>query len=460
MSSLLGCLSSAARSLNAQSMGLAVVGQNIANVNTPNYARRVVDLGAVPPLESWSAGGGVEVLGIRSARDLLVEARLGQELAYEGAQSALADGLAEVNAAFGVGGASVDGALTAFFDAFANLAGDPTAPSARQAVLSESASLAATFHDLAGRLADARTNADTRVLSAVDQVNELATRLAAVNQSMATAGAADSPQRLQYRDEQLGLIEKLSGLLQVQTVAREDGGFDVTFGNGRALVIGTIAVPLDTTREADGTARLTSQGVDVTSEIPGGEIDGLLSLRDDLVPGYLARLDALAFSVATEVNARHGAGFDLSGAPGQPLFSVGATADGTAAALAVNPTIAGQPRMVAAAGSALPGDNTTARAIAALRSTRVLEGGTATFAEGFAALVHEAGQDAATASDRRDGAAEVALEIRNLREAVSGVSLDEEAALMLRFQRAYEANARYFQSVEAALDILMQMVGR
>ncbi|RPJ59695.1 MAG: flagellar hook-associated protein FlgK, partial [Acidobacteria bacterium] len=113
-----------------------------------------------------------------------------------------------------------------------------------------------------------------------------------------------------------------------------------------------------------------------------------------------------------------------------------------------------------AAGSPSPGDNTTARAIAALRSARVLDGGTATFAEAFGSLVHQVGQDAATASDRRDGAAEVAREIRNLREAVSGVSLDEEAALMLRFQRAYEANARYFQSVEAALDILMQMVGR
>jgi len=460
MSSLLGCLSSAARSLNAQSMGLAIVGQNIANVNTPNYARRTVDFGAVPPLESWSAGGGVEVLGIRSTRDLLVESRLGQELGYERAQSALADGLAEVSAAFGTARSSVDGALTAFFDAFANLAGDPTALSGRQAVLSEAASLAATFHDLAGRLGDARTDADTRVRSAVSEVNELATRLATVNQAMATAGAADTPQRLQYRDEQMGLIEKLSQLLQVQTVAREDGGFDVTFGNGRALVVGGIAVPLDTMRGEDGTTRLASQGVDVTAEVSGGELGGLISLRDDLIPGYLARLDTLAFSVATQVNTLHGAGFDLAGAPGQPVFTLGTVADGTAAAIAVNPALAGQPRMVAAAGSPSPGDNTTARAIAALRSARVLDGGTATFAEAFGSLVHQVGQDAATASDRRDGAAEVAREIRNMREAVSGVSLDEEAALMLRFQRAYEANARYFQSVEAALDILMQMVGR
>ena len=460
MSSLLGCLSSAARSLNAQSMGLAVVGQNIANVNTPNYARRLVDFGAVPPLESWSAGGGVEVLGIRSARDLLVEARLGQELSYESAQSALADGLSEVVGAFGAAGSSVDGALTAFFDAFANLAGDPTALSARQAVLSEASSLAATFHDLAGRLTESRADADVRVTAAVEQVNGLATRLAEVNQAMATAGAADSPQRLQYRDEQLGLIENLSQLLQVQTVAREDGGFDVTFGSGRALVVGGIAVPLDTTRAADGTARLASQGVDVTAEISGGELGGVVSLRDQVIPGYLARLDTLAFSVATEVNALHGAGFDLSGGTGLALFSVGAAAGGAAAAIGVNPALAGQPRLIAAAGSPSPGDNSTARAIAALRSSRVLDAGTATFTEAFGSLVHQVGQDAATASDRRDSASEVAREIRNLREAVSGVSLDEEAALMLRFQRAYEANARYFQTVEAALDVLMQMVAR
>ena len=116
-------------------------------------------------------------------------------------------------------------------------------------------------------------------------------------------------------------------------------------------------------------------------------------------------------------------------------------------------------RLIAAAGVASVGDNQTARAIAALRSARVLEDGSATFAEAFGTLAYRVGQDTTMALQRRESCAGVVRQIRNLREAVSGVSLDEEAALMLKFQRAYEANARYFQSVDAAIDILMQMVG-
>jgi flagellar hook-associated protein 1 len=57
-------------------------------------------------------------------------------------------------------------------------------------------------------------------------------------------------------------------------------------------------------------------------------------------------------------------------------------------------------------------------------------------------------------------AAEVLRQVENLQDAVSGVSLDEEAADMLRFQRAYEANARFFRPVDETLDTtLMRMVG-
>ena len=73
MSGLFGMLSTTARSLEAQRYGLDAAGQNIANVNTPGYSRRVVDFGAVPPTsERLNAGNGVEVLGVRrAARSLL-----------------------------------------------------------------------------------------------------------------------------------------------------------------------------------------------------------------------------------------------------------------------------------------------------------------------------------------------------------------------------------------------------
>ena len=459
MADLFGSLSMAARALSAQSTGLSVVGQNVANVNTAGYARRVVDFAGVAPQDQWSAGGGVEVAGIRSERDLLIETRLEQEVSAEGEQSALADGLASIDAVIGAPGESLDANITAFFDAFSQLADDPTASSSRQGVLSQAASLTAAFANMADSLGDARTDADARLRNAVDQVNALAERLASLNAESGSAGARDSAQLLQCRDEQLQAIESLSGLLEVHTIQRDDGGFDVTFGNGRPLVIGATAVPIQTFTLADGTVALRTQDADVTSEATGGQVGGLRQIRDVLAPEYLARLDTLAYEVTQQVNGLHTAGFDLDGQAGLPFFTPLAGATGAASAIAVNPSLTANLRLIVAAGVPSVGDNQAARAIAALRDARTLDNGTATLSESFGTLAYRVGQDTSIAKQKHESCAGVVLEIRNLRESVSGVSLDEEAAQMLKFQRAYEANARYFQSVDAALDILMQMVG-
>ena len=76
MSDLLTSLNSAARSLDAQRFGMDVTGQNIANVNTPGYSRRTLDLVWIAPYDKMSAGGGVEVIGVRALRDRLLDRRL------------------------------------------------------------------------------------------------------------------------------------------------------------------------------------------------------------------------------------------------------------------------------------------------------------------------------------------------------------------------------------------------
>src|ERR687892_140435 len=73
-------LTLATRALEAQTVGLDVVGQNMANVNTPGYSRREVDLVEVPPYDPLSAGGGVQVRDIRAVRDQLLERRYRDEL--------------------------------------------------------------------------------------------------------------------------------------------------------------------------------------------------------------------------------------------------------------------------------------------------------------------------------------------------------------------------------------------
>jgi flagellar hook-associated protein 1 FlgK len=55
---------------------------------------------------------------------------------------------------------------------------------------------------------------------------------------------------------------------------------------------------------------------------------------------------------------------------------------------------------------------------------------------------------------------EIVRQIDAIRDAVSGVSLDEEAMHLMKFQRAYEANARFFQVIDRTLDMLLGLAGR
>lgn len=456
MSDLFSNLSMVARSLAAQRMGLDVVGQNIANVNTAGYTRRTLDLASVAPTDQNSAGGGVQVMGVRSIRDSLLDQRLRVEVPAQGRESAIADGLSVIEAALGKSGQSIDGSLTAFFNAFATLSEDPSSATARQGVLVQGQALADAFSGMSDRLAAARRDADTRLRGGVEQVNGLAERIAGLNESIARAGGP-TPGTLGLRDELNSAIEELSKYIDVSVIQRKDGGMDVSFAGGRALVIGENSYAVDLGTNSEGFATILSGGVDVTSQVTSGTLGGQLNVRDTLVPSYLSRLDEMAYTLSQQVNAAHTAGLDLDGAAGLAFFTPLASQAGAAMALQVNPAIAGNPRLVAA-GKVSAGDNENARALAALRDGRVLDGGATTFGDAWAQLVYRVGQDSASAQDEQRNRTAIVGQVTALREAVSGVSLDEEAMEMMKFQRAYEANGRYFQAVDAALDTLLNLV--
>lgn len=227
MSDLFSSLTSASRALDAQRLGLDVAGQNIANVNTPGYARRVVDLTAVAPYAPGSAGGGVDVSSIRALRDRLLEDRLQREIPSESREAAVASALSIAETALGRAGQSIDASLDSFFNSFATLAEDPTSANARQEVALQGEGLASAFRDMAGRFDSARLDADRHVRSIVEDVNSLVTRITALNQAI---GGASTEASLHARDEQTQLVRQLTELVDASVLERTEGGVDISIG--------------------------------------------------------------------------------------------------------------------------------------------------------------------------------------------------------------------------------------
>ena len=459
MPELFRTLSSVARALDAQRYGLDVTGQNIANVNTPGYTRRTIDLIPVAPEAPGTAGRGVDVVGIRALRDRLLEARLTNEVPSQTREAAMAEALGVVESAIGTPGSSLDVSLEKFFDSFAELAEMPTSASHRESVVIQGEGLASAFRDMAGRLSAARHDADRQARGTVDDINSILERIATLNSVIGNSSTMEKS--LHARDEQTQLVRQLSELVDVRVLEREEGGVDISIGNGRPIIVGetTYALTVSSTPPL-GYAAFAVNGTNITSEITAGRLGGFLQVRDSNIPDYIRRLDEVAYAVATEVNTIHQAGYDQTGALAGSFFSPPATVAGAAAGMTVRPALAGDRRLISAGATAEAGNNDTARAIAALRQATVMSGGTATLAEGWGQLVYRVGRDTKSAVDERNSRQEIVRQVDALRDAVSGISLDEEAMNLLKFQRAYEANARFFQVIDSTLQTMLSLSGR
>jgi flagellar hook-associated protein 1 len=462
VSNLFTSLTSASRALEAQRYGLDVAGQNIANVNTPGYSRRTIDLAALAPDAAGTAGRGVNVVGVRALRDRLLEARLQQEVPAQHRETAMSKALSVVESALGTPGSSIDKSLQNFYDAFGRLAESPTSATVRQDVLLQADALAESFRNMASRFDAGRRDADQQVRSTTEEINSLAEQIRALNRSIAASPSLESS--LHLRDDQARLVRELSELVDIAVLDRREGGVDIAIGNGRPLVIGETQYDVELTNTPPaGYAALSINGSTVTSEITGGKLGGLLQVRDVNIPDYQARLDDLAFEVANQVNTIHTAGFDQAGVAAGDLFAFSTAPVGTAgaaAALIVDTAVAADSRLIAAAGIANGGDNQSARAIAALRERAVLNGNTATLSDAWGQLVYRVARDTKSATDESASRAAIVSQVDALRDQVSGVSLDEEAMHLLKFQRAYEANARFFSAIDQTISMLLSTVAR
>ncbi len=312
--SLNAIFNTASSGLTAAQTQLRVVSDNVANVNTPGYVRKIAEQQS---LSSQGVGSGVEVARIRLATDRFLQAaslNAGADAAREGVRYELYD---RIQSLFGDPGgdggffSQIDG----LFSAFAASAEDPVSSPLRQDALFR---VQAMF-DEAGRIAKqiqaVREDADGRIKSAVDASNNLLEQIEALNLEIARAAVtgADSSGA---ETQQAGLIDQLSQLMDVRISVRPVGGVSIRTGNGLLLA-------------GDGHARLSyTPAGSVTSETPfdevwvtepggqkraladnlaSGEIKGLMELRDVEAPAAAERLAELVTRIADELNRAHNA---------------------------------------------------------------------------------------------------------------------------------------------------------
>jgi flagellar hook-associated protein 1 FlgK len=451
-------LETALRSLRTHQMAMDVTNHNVANANTPGYSRQVPHLSTtdpytVPglgrPLQAGQLGTGSQVSAVQRSRDPFLDGRYRSELAGMHQAGASVAGLQAIEGVFNEpSDHGLSNAMAGFFSAWQDLASDPSDSAARLVVVRRSTELAAGFRRVSQELGALRQDLNEQVSQSVQQVNSLAGQIATLNQQI-VKNEFGGQNANDLRDQRDMLLDQLAELVPITTTTNANGSVNVLIG-GRALVQGYTVDSLVAAPGAGGMYDVRYASDSALVSLTSGEIQGLITVRDQKLPDYPTRLDQIASGIITAANALHSAGYALDGSTGRPLF-VGSNA----ATIAVDAAVAGDPRLLAAAGApGQVGNNTVALAIAQLRRTM-----SPTPEGAYGDLISAIGTDAQASQNLLGAQTSLVDFIERQRQSVSGVSLDEEAANLIRYQRAYEAAARVVTTIDEMLDTLINRTG-
>ena len=301
--------------LDTSQQALNIIGENLANANTPGYHRQVADLTEKPPVFFGGQlfGTGVNLAQVRQLRNSLVENAITANTSDSANTTAQLDTLNQLQAALGQGNGSLQADLDGFFNQVQQLAASPEDPTLRRVVVSSATTLTGEFNSLANSFSSLQTGLDQQAQSIVKNINDTAQQIAQLNGQIeqATSQGISPNDQLDQRNQ---LINQLAGLVNVQVTPQDFGVVSVVAG-GAALVIGDQANPVQYSVNANNQAVLTEPGSTTPLPVSGGQLGGLLTLRNQTLPGYKARLDALAGQLIQQVDNVQATGLGLSGPP-------------------------------------------------------------------------------------------------------------------------------------------------
>jgi len=453
LSSLNTGLAIALSGLTADQGALEATSNNVANVDTPGYSREEPILQTTDPvlIGPLTFGTGVTLQSIQSARDPILESRIQQETQSQGQLDAMVSALSQLQVSFTSSSGDIGTAISNFFDSVNQLSTSPSDLSLRQNLLTAANDLADSFNTTANRLTSQQSNLNASVEQAVSQVNQLTQQIAQLNQQISSIQNVGESAG-SFIDQRTQLIDQLSSLVDVSVIP-SDNSLTLTTASGTPLVAGQQSFQLRTQPDASGAQQIFSGSSDITSTIVSGQLGGLLQIRDQQIPSLQNQLDTLASSLATQLNSVQTAGYDLNGNPttNTPLFNA-PPETGAAASLSVAIT---DPALVAASSDGTAGDNANAEAMYALRNQSFIQGQTPSGY--YSGIVFNVGNAASSANAEQSASNLVLQQLNDQRSSVSGVSLDEEAANLVRYQQAYAASAQVISTINSMMQTVINM---
>lgn len=483
--SLTSALSIAQSALFNTSRQTSIISRNVSEASNPDYARRSAVLSSTAP--------GARIAEIRRATNAVLFRQNLAAISGAEAQSVLAERLdslrVRVNGADNA--ASPAAALGALQEALQTYAATPSNRTLATAAVEAARGMVRSLNEGAAAVQSFRAEADRDIAAAVNDLNRLLGEFETANRQVVagTRTGQDVSDALDRRD---ALLKQISAIVPVSVITRADDDVILTTADGVTL-FETVPRPVAfaaTPAYAAGTEGnlVFIDGVPLTPGQGGntsamGSLAALLQLRDDVAVTTQRQLDEMARGVIMAF-AEHNpanpseamAGLfvwrDEDGTEHSDLPAAGSIIDGLAGRIELHPDVVSDPERLRD-GIAYTFNSDGAASYSDLLRSFIdkldepfsfhAEAGLDSTASLSAFTAHSIGwleglrQDAAGGLEAKGALARHTAEILSN---ATGVNIDEEMALLLELERAYEASARLMRVVDEMLSRLMEIAGR
>lgn len=326
-----GVLSIAKWALLSQQTAVEVAGHNIANVNTDGYTRQqaVIEPGPPIPTIPGQIGTGVRVTEIKRAYDNFLGSQINSETNLLGKWTSKEEALSRAEVVFNeTTGGGLNKYLTEFWSAWQNLSLNPAGETERQAVIGKGKLLSDTFNKLSTDLKRIRDDIDKKIVATVDEVNQYTSQIAELNKTIHESEVTGENAN-DLRDKRDLIIKKIAERMDVNYYEDSTNKQVIVYtAKGRPLVTGQYAFQLQAVQNSENAAlhdvkwtNVDGTLTDLSSDLTGGNLAGLIETRDSNVQQYLKKLDILSASIVKEVNKKHVTGYGLDGSTGVNFFN-------------------------------------------------------------------------------------------------------------------------------------------
>ena len=474
--------------LNVSKKALEVTGHNLSNVNTEGYSRqRVMQSTAIPvSVGGFVQGTGVKVDGVRRFNDEFIDKRLNTALANNKFYEARTEHLEQVENIFNeLDSDGLNQVINKFFNSFRELANQPENETIRSVVRDNANLVIKDFRRIRGTLDTQSGNIDRKIQNSVADVNQLLRHIADLNGKITTIEAAQG-ETGDLRDQRDMALRNLSENFKIHTYVDEKNRFIVTAQGIGTLVTGLHVQELGTvTQNKNDSSNGMNGSVEIvlkdrpsqkiTDLFKGGTLAAIIKVRNEDLKKLQNDIDGIAYQFTSSVNSIHRQGFvnrEITiGADGKPaavdhkglttgldFFKQPLSVEEAGNEIDLSDSVKTDLSNIAAALSPnAPGDNRVAIAISKLQHERISGDGSVTLEEKYLQTIGNIGLETGKARIDSEQATGILAQANSLRERLTGVSIDEETANMIRFQQAYQASAKIMQAADDMFKTVLEL---